>query len=442
MFFGVPGLKRTPIAVAVLLVLSAYLVSCNSYSSPGTGSGSSTSSKPSGLAIRAFVSNPLLPSGVAGSFNNVLNIMDASLDRISPSVVNLTSAGTDSGLMALSPNKQLLMAFSAADNSIAVVNTVTESVAGNSTGLTSLTIALPGPTESMFIAPDNATGYAAVPTAPVAGSTPTVGAVEVLNLTTFAITATIPVPGARYVVQSHNGNRILAFGEASNTVTVIAPSSIGTANDPRIPVCCFDHPVWGVFSSDDNKAYILDCGPECGGTTAGITVLDINTNTAGAMIPLVGAGATTGLLSGSTLYVAGSPPGLACGSGTAAPTCGTLDVVNLSSMTVTNASPILITDGYHRRMEMSNDGQLFIGAATCSNSCLSIFNTSNSKVVIPPDNGDVTGIQPITNRNVVYVCEGGNFRIYDTTTDKLQVPPAGQSVIIIVGQPVDVKLVD
>jgi hypothetical protein len=101
-------------------------------------------------------------------------------------------------------------------------------------------------------------------------------------------------------------------------------------------------------------------------------------------------------------------------------------------------------------MEISNNGQLFVGATTCSNinnasevrGCLSIFNTSSSTVVIPPDNGDVTGIQPITNRNVVYLCEGGYFRIYDTTIDKLQVPPAGQSSIVIVGDAVDVKLVD
>jgi len=453
LIFGVLGLKRVPSAVAVLLFLSAFLVSCSSSSNTGTSTSTGTSTKPSGLAVRAFVSNPLQPTGAAGSFSNVLNIMDATLDELSPSVVNLSTAGSDSSLMALSPNKQLMMVFNPTANSIAVVNTLTESVASSSTGLTSSTISLPGATESMFIAADNATGYAAVPTAPVVGSSATPGAVEVLSLAAIATTATIPVPAARYVVGSHNGNRILAFGDASNSVTVIAPSLIGTATDPRIQViCCFDHPVWGVFSGDDTKAYILDCGPECGGTTAGITVIDINANTAGPMTPLPGAGATVGLLTttGSTLYVAGSPPGLSCGSGTLAATCGTLDIVNLTSMAVTNASPIIITDGYHHRMEISNNGQLFIGASTCSNlntstevrGCLTIFNTSNSNVVIPPDNGDVTGLQPIANRDVVYLCEGGSFRIYDTTTDKLQIPPVGLNAVVIVGHPTDVKQVD
>jgi hypothetical protein len=323
---------------------------------------------------------------------------------------------------------------------------------GGTASLAGAKVTLPGLTESMLIGTDNVTAYAAVPTAPVTDGTPTPGAIAVMNLTTISLTTTIPVPAARYVVQSNKGTRLLAFGEGSNVVTVIAPTSVGTVDDPRTPVCCFDHPAWAIFSSDDSTAYILECGPECGGTTAAVSVLDLTANPVSvtAKLPLAGAGSTIGLLNGSTLYVAGTPPGTACPSGTAATTCGTLDVVDLGSMTVTNATPIPITDGYHHRMEISNNGQLFIGATTCSNinnagevrGCLSIFNTSNSTVVIPPDNGDVTGLQPITNRNVVYLCEGGYFRIYDTTIDKLQVPPAGQSSIVIVGDAVEVKLVD
>jgi len=114
-----------------------------------------------------------------------------------------------------------------------------------------------------------------------------------------------------------------------------------------------------------------------------------------------------------------------------------LSVIDTASMTVSNQSPIFITDGYHNRMEMGANGQLFIGARTCSTGCLSIFDTNQSKVNFSSDTGDVTGIQPITTRNVVYVCENDELRIYDTTTDKLQ---ANQ--IDIIGQAVDVKLVD
>ena len=57
--------------------------------------------------------------------------------------------------------------------------------------------------------------------------------------------------------------------------------------------------------------------------------------------------------------------------------------------------------------------------------------------MIPPANGDVTGIQPIANRHVVYLVQGGELQIYDTTTDKLQA-----TQINIIGQAVDVKTID
>jgi hypothetical protein len=255
------------------------------------------------------------------------------------------------------------------------------------------------------------------------------------------------VANVRNIVQSHSGNRILAFSDSSDTLTVISPNLIGTNTDPRTVVCCFDHAVWGLFSSDDNTAYILNCGPECGGSAAGVTVVDMGTNTTGATIPV--SAASIGLLQGNTVYVAGTPPNTPCLSGTAAPTCGSLSVIDLGAMTVTSTAEI--SDGRHTRMEMGANGQLFVGANTCSNvnippsgnnpgevrGCLSIFNSNTLKVVIPPDNGDVTGIEPIRDRTVVYVVEAGELRIYDTTTDQLQ-----SKQIDLIGQAVDVKLVD
>jgi hypothetical protein len=57
--------------------------------------------------------------------------------------------------------------------------------------------------------------------------------------------------------------------------------------------------------------------------------------------------------------------------------------------------------------------------------------------VIPPATGDVTGIQPIATRSVVYVVQDGELQIYDTSTDKLQ-----STQVDIRGQAQDVKLVD
>ena len=59
---------------------------------------------------------------------------------------------------------------------------------------------------------------------------------------------------------------------------------------------------------------------------------------------------------------------------------------------------------------MTTNGQLFIGSHDCTNignvnnpsgevrGCLSIYNTANGSVIIPPDNGDVNGLQGFTTR--------------------------------------------
>ncbi len=78
--------------------------------------------------------------------------------------------------------------------------------------------------------------------------------------------------------------------------------------------------------------------------------------------------------------------------------------------------------------------------------CLSIFNTDTAAVVIPPDNGDVTGLQSFTTRDVEYVAEGGNLRVYDTLTDSLLVETTDNitetGTIVITGYIIDVKAID
>jgi hypothetical protein len=304
----------------------------------------------------------------------------------------------------------------------------------------------------MFIGIDNVTAYAAVPTATILGQAP--GAVVVMNLTSGSVTATIPVVGAQYVVGSPDGTNVLVFSNNSDNVTVIATALIGTYTDPRTVVTGtaqshFDRPVWAIFRNN-TTAYIFNCGPQCGGVAAGVTTFTLGNTAPGPTTP-VGA-ATYGLLDGNTLYVAGTPPHTACAGGTAAPTCGTLNILNANSLAVTNSQPILITDGYHDRMQMGANGKLFIGSKGCYSlnvfggeirGCLSIFNTASSEVVVPAQAGDVTGIQPVPGQTpeVVYVCQGGSFLIFDTTTDQLLVQPNGQ-VTDIVGQSYDVKLVD
>jgi hypothetical protein len=115
----------------------------------------------------------------------------------------------------------------------------------------------------------------------------------------------------------------------------------------------------------------------------------------------------------------------------------------------------VITDGFHDRMDMTTNGQIFIGSRDCTNignignasgevrGCLTIFKTADNSVFFPPDNGNVDGLQGFTTRNIEYVAEGGNLRVYDTTRDILLINdfvPLGS--IGIVGYVGDVKAID
>jgi len=451
MLFGVPGLNRALVSIFVLATACVTIISC------GSSNSSANTHKPSGLKFRVFISNPLFPgtTGVTGTNLPVLNIVDATQDVLSTSVVSLLGASTQPGLMAVSSDLKFTLVYSPTGNSVSVIDNTTETIATGAGSTTSLPpFTLPGFTESIVVNPASTSAYAAVPTAPVLGQAP--GAVEVLNLQSGGIAASIPVPGAHFVVCSPDGNHVLVFSDNSDTVTVITTILIGTSSDPRSTITGFDRPVWGIFANN-TTAYVMDCGAQCGGTAAGVSVLDVAAASPVSTTPV--SAATYGLLNGSTLYVSGTsppnPPGTntCTGTKTAATTCGRLSVIDTASMTVTGSA--VITDGYHDRMQISQNGQLYIGSHSCTNinipggevrGCLSIFNTNSPGVVIPPSNGDVTGIQQIAGRDVVYLVQNAGLAIYDTDTNQLQVTPGdtlnNNGQVDIVGQLFDVKLVD
>ena len=430
-------MKRVPIFAVILALISISFLAC--------GYSSSYYKPPSGLATRVFASQSISsPTSGAG-----LVIINGANDRLARA--SGIGAGRSPGLMAISPERSTLLVFDSGTNSIQVVNTKTESLTG--------AIQLAGPTTSM-VAPTSSFGYVAVPRAVLNGSPP--GAIEVLNLTIGGVASTLSVPNAQTVVASPSGTQLLVFSSDSDSVTIVSPFSLNTGNPVTTTVSGFDRPVNAVFGSD-GTAYILNCGPECGSASASSSVQILNLGTtpsAGASVAVDGA--TVALISGSTLYVAGTPTASVSNSSpnnlcppntTAAPTCGRLDIVDLSSMTVTGSA--VITDGYHDRIDMSNNGQLFVGSHACSTvgnvnapqgevrGCLSIFNTLTAAVVIPPDNGDVTGLQSFTGRSVEYVAEGGNLRVYDTTKNILLLNNIiSTGTIGVIGQIIDVKAVD
>lgn len=430
-------MKKAFAATIVLIATTVCLVDCGS----GNNGSASTQAKPSNLKFRAFVSNPLFPSG-AGNVP-VINIVDALHDTLSPSTVSLLATASQPQLMALSPDLSRTIVFSPTGNTVAVIDNSKEAIATGPSGTSAVpAITLPGLTESMFVSKNNFTAYAAIPTAQVNGQPP--GAVVQFNISTGGIEATIPVPDAHYIVSSPDGNHVLVFSDNSDSITDISTILIGSNEDPTTTVGGFHRPVGAIFNGGDT-AYVFNCGPECGGSSAGVATFTIGDSGPSSTTPV--SAATYGLINGNQLYVAGTPPNHPCGAGTAATTCGTLTILNINSMAVT-AGPFTVPDGFHDRMQMGANGQLFVGSHSCTSinvlggevrGCLAIFNTSNNHVIVPPQIGDATGIQPISGRNVVYVCEGGVFQIFDTTTDKLLV----QTLMIdVVGQCYDVKQVD
>lgn len=390
MLSRVPAGSSRHTAVVCALFTLQWLMACG-------GSGNPSSTTPvSNIKQRVFVSNQT---------RELLHIVDASTDTLS--TFTISASGTPTTLLE-SNDKSTTVAYDSADHGFDVIDNATESQ--------KLTAALPDAATSVALAPNGQTGYAAIPTAICAVTPPTPppppGAVAVVNLTNGNVTNCVAVANAQAIALSHNGNTLLAFSRNSNTAYLINTQKLGQgAMAIADPGGQLDNPITAIFSSDDTTAYILSCGAECGGTAADVTQLSVASSALGTSVSV--AAAREGLLSGSTLYVAGSNGG-----------SGSLEVIDASSMTVQKT--VAISDGVHDTMALGANGQLFVGARSCSNTaqgCLSIFNTGSGAVKFSPPNpsgDDITGIEPIPNRTVVYVCEGGEVIIYDTGTDAPQ----------------------
>ncbi len=422
--------------------------------------GGSSTSAPSGLTNRVLVSNSLSTGTFAGG---TIQIVDANKNLLSGSTI---TAGSAPGLMAVSPLLDRTLVFDSGSNDVSILVNSNESDAAF--------VSLSGFTESL-IAKDTNTGFAAIPSLSIGGETQSVlGGVAVLDLVN-AVVATvnvngvnvsaIPVPNARRIVMNSQATKLLVFSDnyvapcsdGTSALTVVDISEVALTGSnvvPNLPaiVCGFDQAVSGVFSTDGNTAYILNCGPECGGKQASVQTFDLtklpSASSTGSLefsLPSVSVpAATVGMLNGTSLYVAGSPGGATTGSTGAS--AGALSVIDLTGKTSKIVQPI--GDGYHTRMVLGANNKLFIGAVGCTDiatsssptGCLSIYDTgANSAPVIDAANGDVTGMVPIANTNVVYVVEGGKLLIYDTTTSAVS---KTIGAINIVGTLVDVKAID
>jgi hypothetical protein len=241
----------------------------------------------------------------------------------------------------------------------------------------------------------------------------------------------------------------------------VFPVSTGTS-------ATFDHPIKALFSPDGTSIYVLNCGPECGGTTAGITVIPItgdalNKNSVGASgIDLIAqsniaipGGSTNGIFNGNTLYLAGqcfANPDFTCASGTGDGLfVGQVSIVNTQTGAV--SGPFAISDGTHNKMAFGDDSTLWIGSSHCQfgehykqnqagsgtqYGCLTMFNTSNNSALIDSFKGDATGIAPVTGLHKTYTAEGGQVYIYATADGTER----DNSNVTVSGTAIDVAYMD
>ncbi|MGA2832701.1 MAG: hypothetical protein ABSE55_06475 [Terracidiphilus sp.] len=228
------------------------------------------------------------------------------------------------------------------------------------------------------------------------------------------------------------------------------------ALDPSGNPLSFDRPVKAVFSADGGTAYVLNCGPECGGTKSSITPLPVapmiylvgqgsgvlptttapsapcgTVNLTTGCIPIPG-GASNALVDSSTMYIVGQQQMTDTCSGGSLCWGGHLTVVNLQNNAVvpstgTVPNPVAISDGAPggvSRMIEADGNTLWIGMKDCSNGerannnlpygCLTMVNTTTNAVTLMPYLGDATGIAAITGLNKIYTVEGGQVYIYST----------------------------
>jgi len=224
----------------------------------------------------------------------------------------------------------------------------------------------------------------------------------------------------------------------------------------------FDRPVKAIFSSDGSTAYILNCGPECGGSTASVTPLPIGpmifingqatgilptTSTLASSTINIPGGASNALVDASTMYIVGQQPQQVQGQTLFG---GNLTVLNLQNNSV--SAPISVSDGAPGAMSrilQADDNTLWIGMTKCTNGvrsatgepygCLTMYNTvTNTVTLLESYRGDLTGIAAVTGLHKIYVAEGGQVYIF-STVDGLE---KNNQFVAVTGTASDVAYMD
>jgi hypothetical protein len=394
------------------------------------GGGSSNKDKPqSGLKNRVFVTD---------YFAGTLNILNAKEDKVSSSSQFL---GSNPTTIYPSPDGKTSLIYNSAGPTLSVVK--------NSTEVVQFTVGFTRATDSIALAGDNKSGFAAERNTTVQGFPS--GAVQAFNYSDNSVATYFPVPNARFVAVDHSGKHLLVFSDLPTNmgssplvwsaywVDLTNVDYTKTIQDLATVVSgvSLNRPVAAFFSSDDTKAYVLECGTECGGSSpAGVTELTISGNsiTASRSVasPASGSaqwGARLGLLyNATTLWLTGSPQG----------TGGSAVAIDLTTMTAgtphvycgTGVSPCDtgMGDGTKILMRQLNN-KIFIGSKDCTtSSCLTVLDPAANTTTLGkpataanPNLGDVTGATYIGFRNIYYIIEGGQVYKYDANYNQVPV---------------------
>ncbi len=379
---------------------------------------------------------------VTNYYAGQLQVMDATQDRLT----NFTFAtGAQSTYMQPSPDGTLTFVNNSGGNSISSFNNNQEAVKAS--------IFLSGFTESFVTSVNNKVGFAAVYNYNN-GTFRTPGAIVRFNPTDGSLNTQIMFPKARYLAMDPLEKHLLVFNDSDNIAYWVDLNTIDSTLQvpPYYPITIAAHlsrPVAAFFSADSTKAYILNCGIECGGTDVP-SVIEISVPASPAS-PVTGTavtstvvkswpvnGARRGLmdLKANKLYVVGSTSTVSDSAGNAVQD-GYFTTIDLAAGTA--SAPIRIGNGAKYVIRNVN-GAFWVGSTHCGvQSCFTIVNAAaGTATVLPTSKGDGTGVSFTANSGEVYTIEGGEFYMYDQSGN----PITSQYATDVRGQASDVLYIN
>jgi hypothetical protein len=439
---------------------------------------------PSGLANRVLV----VIQNISPTSTNILEIMDAYYDirfrYNSPNTGPAYSIAGYSGNMPLTiqnmPVELSGAVYGSGDGSLAIISYAQEQISSTVGGLNGLSSSVYATRNQSYVFATSLTSHVLTVvdrSSTSAGSYP-------LSASEPLYRVSVNPGGSAALVFAQNSNYVYyprKLTAAQSTAYAGGPSkwplgavdcepqnepgwclfqALDPASTPaKIIPLTFDRPVKAVFSADGGTAYVLNCGPECGGNAASVSILPVapmifligqasgtlptTTNTpsvqcgtvniAAGCISIPG-GASNALVDSSTLYVVGQKQmSDFCGSSSSLCWGGYLTVVNLQTNTVVPSTvsvpnPVSISDGAPgamSRMVLADDNTLWIGMTKCTNGerannglpygCLTMFNTSTNTVTMlePYEGGDATGIAAVTGLHKIYSGGRPGLHLFD-----------------------------